>query len=138
MHDSRIFVGFLYTAYIHTMYCHSHHFHLFFLHNRFIATAGAQIGMKLIQIMMLWLTLAAGSVMYRLIPYTQLISTARRLGYQSFMQNLQLECLWEQLKVDRSTRLFVQTIYISKNCIISIVVYNIEISTFHIPHWLLC
>ena len=105
-------VGFSYTTYIHTMYRLSHHFHLCFLYNyRFIASAGAQIGMKQIQIMMLWLTLAPGSVMYGLIRYTKLISTARRLGYQSFMHNLQLECLWEQPKVDRSTRLFVLTIY---------------------------
>ena len=101
---------------------------------RFIASAGAQIGMKLIQIMRLWLTVAPGSVMYGLIRYTKLISTARRLGYQSFMHNLQLECLWEQPKVDRSIRLFVQAIYIyiSINRINLIVVYNIEISTFYI------
>ena len=64
-HDHWIFEGFSYTTYIHTMYCLSHHFHLYSLYNyRFIATAGAQIGMKLIQIMMLWLTLAPGKAMY--------------------------------------------------------------------------
>ena len=87
----------------------------------FIAIDEAQNGMNQIRSMILWLTIAVETGMYRFIHYTRLTFTAKRLGYPSFMHCLLLECLQEQPTMDRSTRLYVQ--YLKDDVIVYRTIY---------------
>ena len=72
---------------------------------RLTASAVAQTGMHGVQFTMLLPAIPPGGVMYKPIPNTGLTSMARGLGCLTFMHNLLLEGLQEELTTGRNIRL---------------------------------